>query len=598
MGAKIVMTGLYATIPRNFDGDNHMKAGWRHQKQVAVDLYAELGNWLANVSSPYEETSSVRSWLLVNGINFDMFIPYIKNTAEMTARLLRQHNITVAYKPAHTLRKTLSRPKGKLDPMTRNNVIYRIQCKDCDKRYIGQTGRKLSTRIHEHKLATERRDQFSLISVHKDQEGHEFDWSGVHILGQARTKKEREFIEAWYSTKGSINKHIEIDPIYQQLRARKKYPPNCALMMSPRMVTKRLQANCQARRTDQQPPDQQPIDCTSLFLAPKKNGSLEEPPAKCLLPHKMREETFCIQLHRQCAFTFLHEWNSAGRQLINPDHYSKAQSQWMKLPPYNIATRSFVGKNRLFVCYTCHGIKFAHEILDIRCTGILTTEVSKQHLVVLKLTVSIQEDTEVNQFTWDNVQILACARTKRDLEFAGKCYFTQNSVNKHINIDIDPVYQPPGVLHQKEVKRQVVLIQRRRKLLLAPQCEDLSDLSNSKKKLKYVKPRPLQLFAKLWTMCARQKLVKTSVDRNCPTVDEKKVQVANQPFGPWSEASVRIPVKTPTRILGSFVFLNTLAPPQSLSDSMLCSTDQNYLIQQKCVADRRLSSSSGVRKTM
>ncbi|GAA55505.1 hypothetical protein CLF_108196 [Clonorchis sinensis] len=147
-------------------------------------------------------------------------LPYIKNTAEMTARLLRQHNITVAYKPANTLRKTLSRPKGKLDPTTRNNVIYRIQCKDCDKRYIGQTGRKLSTRIHEHKLATERHDQFSLISVHKDQEGHEFDWSGVHILGQARTKKEREFIEAWYSTKGSINKHIEIDPIYQQLRVR------------------------------------------------------------------------------------------------------------------------------------------------------------------------------------------------------------------------------------------------------------------------------------------------------------------------------------------------------------------------------------------
>ncbi|GAA34486.2 hypothetical protein CLF_104234 [Clonorchis sinensis] len=28
--------------------------------QVAVDLFAELGNWLANVSSPYEETSSVR----------------------------------------------------------------------------------------------------------------------------------------------------------------------------------------------------------------------------------------------------------------------------------------------------------------------------------------------------------------------------------------------------------------------------------------------------------------------------------------------------------------------------------------------------------
>ncbi|KER23685.1 hypothetical protein T265_08492 [Opisthorchis viverrini] len=46
---------------------------------------------------------------------------------------------------------------------------------------------------------------------------------------------------------------------YPSWRARKKYPLNCALMMSPRMVAKRLQANCQARRTDRQPPDQQPI---------------------------------------------------------------------------------------------------------------------------------------------------------------------------------------------------------------------------------------------------------------------------------------------------------------------------------------------------
>ncbi|KER23604.1 hypothetical protein T265_08545 [Opisthorchis viverrini] len=35
--------------------------------------------------------------------------------------------------------------------------------------------------------------------------------------------------------------------------------------MSPRMVTKRLQANCQARRTDQQPPDQQPINAMATF---------------------------------------------------------------------------------------------------------------------------------------------------------------------------------------------------------------------------------------------------------------------------------------------------------------------------------------------
>lgn len=30
---------------------------------MAVDLFADLGNWLANVTSPYEATSSVRSWV-------------------------------------------------------------------------------------------------------------------------------------------------------------------------------------------------------------------------------------------------------------------------------------------------------------------------------------------------------------------------------------------------------------------------------------------------------------------------------------------------------------------------------------------------------
>ncbi|GAA50651.1 hypothetical protein CLF_104865 [Clonorchis sinensis] len=35
---------------------------------------------------------------------------------------------------------------------------------------------------------------------------------------------------------------------------------NCSLMESPRMVMKRLQASYQARRTDQQPPDQQPMN--------------------------------------------------------------------------------------------------------------------------------------------------------------------------------------------------------------------------------------------------------------------------------------------------------------------------------------------------
>ncbi|KAG5451213.1 hypothetical protein CSKR_112840 [Clonorchis sinensis] len=44
--------------------------------QVAVDLFAELGNWLANVSSPYEETSSVRSWVGASSLPACVYIAF------------------------------------------------------------------------------------------------------------------------------------------------------------------------------------------------------------------------------------------------------------------------------------------------------------------------------------------------------------------------------------------------------------------------------------------------------------------------------------------------------------------------------------------
>ncbi|KER23437.1 hypothetical protein T265_08658 [Opisthorchis viverrini] len=53
----------------------------------------------------------------------------------------------------------------------------------------------------------------------------------------------------------------------------------CALMMYPRMVTKRLQANCQARRTDQQPPDKQPMNSPELPIFQQITKTLHSPTA-------------------------------------------------------------------------------------------------------------------------------------------------------------------------------------------------------------------------------------------------------------------------------------------------------------------------------
>eukprot|EP00061_Rhincodon_typus_P009830 g33630.t1 len=80
--------------------------------------------------------------------------------------------------------------------MDRPNVIYKIPCRDYEKHYIRKTGRKVTTRVHEHQLATKRHDQYSLISIHLDKENHKFDWDNTKILGQAKQRQAREFLEA------------------------------------------------------------------------------------------------------------------------------------------------------------------------------------------------------------------------------------------------------------------------------------------------------------------------------------------------------------------------------------------------------------------
>ncbi|KER25529.1 hypothetical protein T265_07045 [Opisthorchis viverrini] len=109
-------------------------------------------------------------------------LPYIRNISELATRLLAQKGIFVAHKPNATLRKLISRPKDNPDKTKKNSVIYQLNCDNCIKFYVGQTGRRLCTRIKEHNAAVRRHDPLSLISIHEDQEGHKFNLENAEIL--------------------------------------------------------------------------------------------------------------------------------------------------------------------------------------------------------------------------------------------------------------------------------------------------------------------------------------------------------------------------------------------------------------------------------
>ena len=57
------------------------------------------------------------------------------------ARTLNHFNINVAHKPVMTVGSILKKPKDKFSKDLSTGVIYKINCKDCDRVYIGQTSR-------------------------------------------------------------------------------------------------------------------------------------------------------------------------------------------------------------------------------------------------------------------------------------------------------------------------------------------------------------------------------------------------------------------------------------------------------------------------
>nr|VZI47083.1 unnamed protein product [Spirometra erinaceieuropaei] len=147
-------------------------------------------------------------------------LPYMRGTSEIIARQFSRLGIHVAHKPASSLRAAISRVKDPIPKEQQTNVIYRIPCANCSCVYVGHTGRCLGTRINEHKLAIRRRDPLSLVFAHALEYDHRFNWDGTKVVAMANTKRAREFLEAWYSDAGSINRHVDLDAHYEGIRSR------------------------------------------------------------------------------------------------------------------------------------------------------------------------------------------------------------------------------------------------------------------------------------------------------------------------------------------------------------------------------------------
>ncbi|KYN38121.1 hypothetical protein ALC56_07521 [Trachymyrmex septentrionalis] len=77
-------------------------------------------------------------------------ILFLKKISGKFNGILKKYNFQPVYKPLNNLNKFITLGKDKINKEEHSGVVYKIDCKDCSYTYVGQTKRKLKTRLKEH----------------------------------------------------------------------------------------------------------------------------------------------------------------------------------------------------------------------------------------------------------------------------------------------------------------------------------------------------------------------------------------------------------------------------------------------------------------
>jgi len=143
--------------------------------------------------------------------NYTLTVPYTGRLSNDIKRIVKNF-VDVRFSIPKKLDTLIRKGKDKLDDCRRTEVVYQIECKDCDQVYIGQTKRHLETRVKEHKNNIKNPSgNFSVVTNHRVSLHHEFDWDKTRILHKERNRKKREIAEMFFIKKQRNNINLQKD---------------------------------------------------------------------------------------------------------------------------------------------------------------------------------------------------------------------------------------------------------------------------------------------------------------------------------------------------------------------------------------------------
>ena len=118
----------------------------------------------------------------------------------------------MSHQSCNKISNQVSNVKDKINSLYQYNVVYKINCNQCDSTYIEETGGSLSTVLNEHQQDIVKRMQLSQVFQHTSLFSHTFNFDNTKVLHKENNVHNRKMLETFYTPNNatSINQAIDI----------------------------------------------------------------------------------------------------------------------------------------------------------------------------------------------------------------------------------------------------------------------------------------------------------------------------------------------------------------------------------------------------
>ena len=208
-----------------------------HKRAVAKSLLDRANRLCSQNELPYE-LQHIKNTLRSNGYPKNFAVPqnhhhhnphnepgkyistpYIPGTSERVSKIFRKFNIVLSNKPSNTLFSQFNKLKDPIPLNSKSNVVYQLNCNECNNVYIGETKKQLKERTNQHIDAVRKISNLSLIFQHCQELNHSFNFDDPKILIQNSNVRPRKFLESFFTSgnSNSLNRCINFSEIYSPI---------------------------------------------------------------------------------------------------------------------------------------------------------------------------------------------------------------------------------------------------------------------------------------------------------------------------------------------------------------------------------------------